>query len=250
MAEYSKDFTIKPPLSKYLRDNLGYIFRSIIGFSKRDIIFFIALLIVWTTLGVLNALNISIPFSNLVGYVTGTNHGSTTNLLNNLGGFFTKVIIASGLSKIIFEPKSLLKIWASFKLGKTAIATIKKINVGIILIGLGIGFVLFGFLSYNSSFMNSFGATILGLGLLIDIDEPGFFGGLIEIVFDKIDFESIGAKIISLGASMSLLASTLLSLTGVRHLTYYLGGGFLVLGVILFIVLKNRGVKRWRSIFY
>ncbi len=243
MAEYSKDFTIKPPLSKYLRDNIGYIFRSIIGFSKRDLIFFVALLVVWTTLGVLNALNISIPFSNIVGYVTGTNHGSTTSLMNNLGGFFTKVIIASGLSKIIFEPKSLIKIWASFKLGKTIVTTVRKINFGIILIGLGVGFTLFGFLSYNSSFMNSFGATILGLGLLIDLDEPGFFGGLIEIVFDKIDFEAIGAKVVSIGASMSLLASTLLSLTGIRNLAYYLGGGFLLLGIILFFLLKNRGTN-------
>ena len=231
---------------KKLLKQIPSVFKNIknIFNNKKNLIIILSLIIIWFFVLIMEILKINLPFLDLISFLSFAKGGISTSIIGLLGGILGKTIFSYFLVKSVNSPKYLFKdiksgIKKMFKIFKN----IDKYNIYNVLLGIGIAFIFYNFLSMNFSIQQGMIAIVSFIITLKSLVYKNTVLKRLVLTFMKNKNKKVKKKKIEkiiLGILLGFILVLFFSLLNIDNLGYLIGIILLVISIILNFISKNK----------
>ena len=206
--------------------------------------------ILWIVQYILTKKGIDNPFTKVLGWLTYSSGGTSSNFLPMIGGFFGKGMVAMAFCSLFNGgAKSMVGGIKKVFSGET----FKGINVGPILLGFGVAMVCYQFFTGYGTLTG--GMTAVG-GLAVALRTLGGGGGLIRFLIGlitskkKMGENKTGSTMwggFSMGMSFGFTAAIPLATIKYSWTHIFVGAGCVIVGLIIALATKDIASKKMQG---
>ena len=216
--------------------------------NKKNLIIIGSLIIIWFFVLTMEILKINFPFLDLISFLSFAKLGINSSIVGILGGILGKTIFSYFLVKSFNSPKYLFKdIKPGIKKMLKIFKNIDKYNIYNILLGIGIAFIFYNFLSMNFSIQQGIIAIVSFIITLKSlVYKKTILKRLILTFIKRKENKNYNKKIekIILGISLGFILVLVFSLINIFNLGYILGFFFIISSFFIRIVMKKQKVVK------